>query len=191
MKKYLLILVLTAFAIQLSGQDDMPGRKGKFFLVPELWLSFGTTTHIEVAPLIGYHVNDRLSVGMGPHYIYQSVKATAYYPNAYKTHVYGFKGFARFYLVTHAEDFLPVKLFSDIFAHAEYEGMSLEKAYYLPPYYPEDGRFIYNALLVGGGFSQRVGIYNSISFMILWNLNDSVSSPLANPVFRVGFNMFL
>ena len=176
--------------IQLQAQNEMPDRKGKFFLVPELWLTFGTSTYIDIAPMLGYHINDRFSVGMGPHYIYQSQKATPYYPISYQTHVYGLKGFARFALITNAEQFLPINLFYDLFAHFEYEGMSLEKAYFYAPSYPDDGRFIYQGLLVGGGISQRVGILNTISIMALWNLNESSRSPYSNPVFRIGFNTY-
>jgi hypothetical protein len=192
MKNRHLILVMLLCLVVLNGQaqPEMPDRKGKFFLVPELWLSFGSRSYVEVAPMVGYHVSDRLAVGLGPHYIYQSQKATSYYPYAYHTHVFGLKGFARFAIITHAEEFLPINLFSDLFVHAEYEGMSLEKQYYYAPTYPENGRFIYQAFLLGGGFSQRLGPYSSVSLMVLWNLNESSSSPYSNPIFRVGFNTF-
>lgn len=180
---------LVAFTPVLA-QPEMPDRTGKFFLVPELWLTFGTSTYIDIAPMLGYHINDRFSVGLGPHYIYQSQKATPYYPVSYHTHIFGLKGFARFALITNAEQFLPISLFHDLFAHVEYEGMSLEKAYFYAPAYPDDGRFIYQGLLVGGGISQRVGIFNTISIMALWNLNESSRSPYSNPLFRIGFNTY-
>ena len=189
MKRFVIILAFVYMGIlRTVGQYEVPSRQGKFFLVPEFWLSFGTTTYIEVAPMVGYHVNDRLAVGLGPHYIYQSRKATPSYPYSYQTHVYGMKGFARFALITHAEEFLPINLFNDLFAHVEYEGMSLEKDIYYQQ--GDEGRFIYQAFLVGGGLSQRIGMYNSVSFMVLWNLNESSSSPYSNPVFRLGFNTF-
>ena len=192
MKNRLLILAMLLCVAVFDGQaqPEMPDRKGKFFLVPEFWLSFGSRSYVEVAPMVGYHVSDRLAVGLGPHYIYQSQKATSFYPYSYHTHVFGLKSFARFALITHAEEFLPINLFSDLFVHVEYEGMSLEKKYYYAPTYPENGRFIYHAFLLGGGFNQRVGPYSSISLMVLWNVNESSSSPYSNPVFRVGFNTF-
>jgi len=141
--------------------------------------------------MVGYHVNERLSVGLGPHYIYQSQKSTPSYPYSYETHTYGFKSFARFSLITNAEQFLPIKLFNDLFVHVEYEGLSLESAYYAPPGSTDQDRTFYNALLLGGGFSQRVGMYNSFSFMVLWDINGTSGSPYSNPIFRVGFNTFL
>jgi hypothetical protein len=155
--------------------------------VPEFWLSFGTVTYIEVAPLAGYHITDRLSVGLGPHYIYQSRKAV-YGLAPFQTHIYGFKGFVRFAVLTHAEEYLPVNIFSDLFIHAEYEGLSLEKRIFDPA--GGTGRFLYQGFLVGGGLSQRLGMNNSISLMVLWDLNESSKSPFSNPVFRVGFNTY-
>ena len=192
MKYKILLFIILVFicSVQILAQEEMPSRKGKIFLVPEFWLSIGTNTYIEVAPLLGYNVNDRLSVGLGPHYIFKSQKATPYYPVSYQTHVYGLKGFARFAIITNAEQFLPIRLFSELFAHMEYVGMSLEKAYFYAPTFPDDGRFIYQGFLVGGGFSQRVGMFNAITFMVLWNLNESSRSPYSNPVFRVGFNTY-
>lgn len=185
----MLILLIAMTAVSLKAQEEVPSRKGKIFLVPELWLSFGTRTYIELAPMVGYHILNRLSVGLGPHYIYQSQKAITPYPG-YETHAYGLKGFARFSLITNAEEFLPIRLFSELFVHAEYEALSLEKMHYIPPY-TEAGRFIYHGFLVGGGLSQRVGMYSSVSFMVLWDINESTYTPYSNPVFRIGFNAYL
>ncbi|TFH28510.1 MAG: hypothetical protein E4H10_00040 [Bacteroidia bacterium] len=131
-KVLLLILLFTVLAASLQAQEEIPSRKGKIFLIPEVWLSFGTRTYIEVAPMVGYHINNRLSVGLGPHFIYESQKAYPPYP-AYETWAYGLKGFVRFAIITNAEEFLPIKLFSDLFVHVEYEGLSLEKTIYIPP----------------------------------------------------------
>ncbi|MCK4745525.1 MAG: hypothetical protein KAT15_00740 [Bacteroidales bacterium] len=187
MKRFIIFLALSVLGIiQVQAQSEMPDRKGKFFLVPEFWLSFGSSTYIEVAPLLGYHVNDRFSLGLGPHYIYQSWKNDPFPPT--QTHVYGMKGFARFALITNAEQFLPINLFNDLFAHVEYEGMSLERDIYYQQ--GDEGRFIYHGFLVGGGFNQRIGMYNAVSFMVLWDLNESSRSPYSNPVFRIGFNAY-
>ena len=188
MKRYIIFITVVLLGIiHLEAQQEMPDRKGKFFLVPEFWLSFGSTTYIEVAPLLGYHLNNRLSVGLGPHYIFQSWRNPEPLPPT-QTHAYGLKGFARFAIITNAEQFLPINLFSELFAHMEYEVMSLESDVYHQQ--GDEGRFIYHAFLVGGGLSQRIGIYNSFSFMVLWDLNETSSSPYSNPIFRIGFNTY-
>jgi len=187
-KVILLILISVLVSASLQAQEEIPSRKGKIFLIPEVWLSFGTRTYIDLAPMLGYHVNNRLALGLGPHYIYQSQRAMPPYAG-YETHAYGLKGFVRFSLITNAEQFLPIKIFSDLFAHVEYEGLSLEKKNYIPPY-TDEGRFVYQGLLVGGGFSQRVGMYNSVSITVLWDVNETTYSPYTNPLFRIGFNAF-
>jgi hypothetical protein len=189
MKKAILLLLIATLSIPGLAQEESEGRRGKFFLIPEVWLSFGSMTYIDLAPMVGYHVFDRLAIGLGPHYIYQSQRSSPSIPYAYQTHVYGLKGFARFSLITNAEEFLPIRLFSELFAHFEYEGLSLEKAYYVPPY-TDEGRYVYQGILLGGGLSQRVGIYSSISFTVLWDLNEPTISPYSNPIFRVGFNAY-
>jgi hypothetical protein len=190
MKRAALLILLIALTFSLVAQEEEEtGRKGKFFFIPEIWLSFGTRTYIDLAPMLGYHVMNRLAIAIGPHYIFQTQNANAYYQSSYQTHAYGLKGFARFSLITNAEEFLPINLFSELFVHVEYEGLSLEKAYYVPPY-TEEGRFVYNGFLVGGGLSQRVGMHNSVSFTILWDINEMTVSPYSNPIFRVGFNAF-
>jgi len=193
MKKIVLILLLLSSGIfsvraqeYIRVQEDAGDRRGKLFLIPEFWLSFGSSTFIEVAPMLGYHVSDRLIVGLGPHYIYQPVKATPMYPYSYTTHIFGLKGFARYALITNAEEFLPINLFSDLFVHVEYEGMSLEDDYSAP----DANREIYSLFLVGAGFNQRLGMYNSVSFMVLWDINETSSSPYSNPIFRIGFNTY-
>jgi hypothetical protein len=190
MRKAGWLLLLLAFHLSLSAQEESNGRQGKFFLVPEIWISFGSTTYIDLAPMVGYHVLDRLAFGLGPHYIYMSQNISSPIPYDQSTHVYGLKGFGRFALITNAEEFLPINLFSDLFVQAEYEGLSLEESYFVPPYTGE-GRYIYQGVLLGGGFTQRIGLYNSISFAVLWNVNELSISPYSNPVFRIGFNTFL
>ncbi len=181
-------LLVCGYLLILAQYEPEPtSRKGKVFLIPEFWLSFGSSTYIEVAPLLGYHVSDRFSVGLGPHYIYQSWRATPYNP-AFQTHVWGIKGFGRFALITNAEKFLPIKLFSDLFVHMEYEGMSLENGVYGAM--GDQERYFIDIFLIGGGLSQRIGMYSSISFMVLWNLNETSASPYSNPIFRIGFNAF-
>jgi len=198
-RKYILLFLMLCASLSLFAQrqklsldpEENLNRKGKFYFVPEFWLSFGTSTYIEVAPLIAYHLTDRLSLGLGPHYIFQSQKANYIYSQPYSTHIYGGKIFSRYSIIRHAEDFLPVKIFNELFIHAEYEAISLEYKVFGTTGDPTSGRFVLNNYMVGGGFTQRVGMHNAITFMILWNLNESYYSPYSNPIFRIGFNAYL
>ncbi len=101
MKRAALLLLLSALTFSLVAQEEEENsRKGKFFLIPEIWLSFGSSTYIDIAPMVGYHVLDRLALGLGPHYIYQSYHASSSIAFDYHTHSYGLKGFIRFSLIT-------------------------------------------------------------------------------------------
>ena len=78
MKKAALLLLLIAITFSLVAQEEEENsRKGKFFLIPEIWLSFGSSTYIDIAPMVGYHPLDRLAIGLGPQYIYQSYHASS------------------------------------------------------------------------------------------------------------------
>jgi hypothetical protein len=182
------MMILQFYMASLIAQEA--DRKGKLYLVPELWLSLGDRTYIDLSPQLGYHFFDRLSAGTGPHYFFLSQRAVYYQPESFQTHGFGWKTFVRFALLTGVGEYLPVNLFSDLFVHAEYEALSLENSRFYAPTYPDEGRFIYHGFLVGGGITQRVGIYNSISMMILWDLNESARSPYNNPEFRFGFNIY-
>ncbi len=186
-----LLLAGLLWCSSLKGQAEETSRKGKFFLVPELGLQFGTLTHIEVAPQIGYHITDRLAVGTGLHYNYYKQNPSPLAPQAFSTHMYGIRTFSRFYLMVNAEEYLPVALFSDLFAHAEYETINLERRYFDAPGFPDEGRFWMNHLFVGGGITQRMGIYSALTIMVLWNLNENIASPYSNPLIRVGINLYL
>lgn len=175
----------------LEGQAEEASRKGKFFLVPELGLQFGTLTYIEVAPQLGYHITDRLAIGTGFHYNYYKRNSTPLSPQSFSTHMYGIRAFSRFYLMVNAEQYLPVDLFSDLFAHLEYEALNAERRYFDAPGFPNEGRFWMNHLFVGGGITQRMGRFSSLTIMALWNLNEGIASPYSNPLIRVGINLYL
>src|SRR4051812_11010862 len=73
-----------------------------------LGLQFATDqTYVEVAPMIGYRISDRLSAGLNLKYIYYKVQPDNYI--AYSTNVYGGGPFARFFI------------YEGLFTHFEYE----------------------------------------------------------------------
>lgn len=164
-------------------------RSGKLYLVPELGLWLGNYTHIEVAPVVGYHLTDRLSVGGGGHYMYY--RNRDFYSSAVShTHIYGVKAFSRISVIRDAASFLPFYLFDELFLHGEYERMNLDNRYFNFPNLPLDQRFWTDYLFVGFGIAQRVGQFSSYSILLLWNLNDAYYSLYSNPTYRVGLNLY-
>jgi hypothetical protein len=169
---------------------DDDGRGGKFYLIPEAGLWFGNYTNIEVAPQLGFHISDRWSIGAGPHYIFY--KNNSYYsPINFSSNIWGYKAFTRIAVIRDASSLLPFYLFDELFAHFEYERMSLENQYFNAPSFPEEGRFWIDYFYVGGGLSQRIGANSSYSFMLLWNLNQGIFSLYRNPTYRVSFSIYL
>ncbi len=76
-------------------------------------LQFGSQTFVNISPLVGYRLTEKLSVGLSATYIYYRYKN----PNpafTYSSNIYGGSVFSR-YLI-----------FENLFAHVEYEVLRLE-----------------------------------------------------------------
>ncbi len=195
---FLGIALIACLSVNAFGQDELflysedersTDRRGKFYLVPELGLWLGNYTHVEVAPVLGYHLTDRLSVGAGGHYMYY--RNRDYFSSAVSyTHIYGIRTFSRVSVIRDAADFLPFYLFDELFLHGEYERMNLDNNYFNFPNLPFDKRFWTDYLYVGFGITQRVGQFSSYSILLLWNLYDSFYSLYSNPTYRIGLNLY-
>jgi long-subunit fatty acid transport protein len=137
-----------------------------------LGLQFGTVTLINVAPIIGYKITERYSVGVGIEYMYFAYKPSSNFPT-YSQNIYGGNIFNRFFIT------------NSIFAHVEYETLNSNWNTYYP-----DRRFFIDNFWVGGGLRQRAG-NASLNIMALWNLNENIYSPFPNPQIRMGVSFGL
>ena len=175
MKKLLLILVLSfSFPCFTHGQEAQYSEKfsDRLFFGGSFGLQFGSYTYIDVSPLVGYRITDRLSAGLGVTYIYYKVK-DAVYNIYYSTNVYGGSIFSRF-LVT-----------NELFLHAELEMLSLE-VYDI--YQGDVGRQTVPSLLLGGGYRMPMGSSSSVSILVLFEVLEDPWSPYhTNPVVSIGF----
>jgi hypothetical protein len=145
-----------------------------------LTASFGTITYVYLAPLVGFRVTPKFSIGPSITYIYYKdnrVAANTGYSNyggGNSSGIYGASVFAR-YLVL-----------ENLFAHTEYEVLNRDV-------YDElihrRHRVNVTAFYVGGGYQQRIGMNSFLNFILLWNLNESVYSLYQNPIVRGGFNI--
>ena len=68
-------------------------RGNRFFTGGNLGLQFGSTTAIDVAPILGYRVTEAFSVGIGATYIYLHINNNYY---NYTNDIYGGSVFARY-----------------------------------------------------------------------------------------------
>lgn len=182
----ILFLFLTFFPTVLFAQmyeEEEIRPIDRLFFGGNFGMQFGTITSIEVSPLLGYYITPKLSAGAGIRFEY--FKDKGYYA-PYETTIYGGDIFTRYVIISNLGEGLNIGLNTGIFAQVEYEALSLEKAYFEPPY-TGDGRFIVHSILVGGGIIQPIGARSAFLFSVLYNLNETARSPYSNPIFRVGF----
>lgn len=132
-------------------------------------MSFGSYTLIGIEPMIGYKLLPRLSVGAKFRYDYMQDKR---YAETYTASNYGASVFSR------------LVLFKGLYAHAEYAGYNY-KFYYADG---ESEREWVPFLLVGGGYTMRVGNRTSVNAQILFDVLQNDKSPYSRyePFYSVG-----
>lgn len=181
--KFLLASIICLFvhsAVNAQTGENNPYAslpfKERLFFGGDLGLSFGTITYIRVAPMIGYNIDPKLSVGVSPSYEYY--KDTRSIPEFSST-MYGGSAFARYFV-------LP-----SIFLQVSPEVLNLET---LPVFNSATGEYFISGqretipiLLLGGGFSQRSA--NGSGFFIggFYDVIQDINSPYPNNfVIRIG-----
>jgi len=172
----LLLTLQLIFALKFTAQDSISRRNtppkafqwGKVFVGGNIGAQFGSITVVNVSPIIGYRITERLSAGFGLTYIYYNYKAYNF-----SSSIYGGNIFGRFYIL------------ENVFAHAEYELLNLD-SYDFP-----GTRTNIENIYVGGGFRQAIGARSFFTIMALWNINESKYSPYGNPIIRMGFSIGL
>jgi hypothetical protein len=182
-KFLLLFLSFMPMILFAQSEEEKVRPIDRIFFGGNFGMQFGTITNIEISPLVGYFITPKLSAGTGIRFEY--FKDKGYYA-PYETIIYGGNIFTRYIIISNLGEGLNIGLNTGIFAQVEYEALSLEKAYFEPPY-TEDGRFIVHSVLVGGGIIQPIGRRSAFLLTVLYNLNENARSPYSNPIIRVGF----
>ncbi len=159
--------------------EEKPKFRDRLVFGGDIGLSLGTYTYINVSPAVGYRVTNRLTVGLGPIYIYQNDN---YYN--YESSMYGAKLLTSF-TVLRSTDINPNFQFGNLILHIENEFLNVEPYNYLTS--QQENRLWIDNFLVGGGLSQSVGSKFNVSVLILWDVTNNAYSPYSNPIFRIGF----
>jgi len=143
----------------------------------DIGLSFGSITYIKLAPDVGYRFTNRLTMGLGPIYIYERYKHYNW-----ETSIYGGKLFASFtvYNGSQKENRFGI---GDLMFHVENEIVNVEK-------FDDLERIWIDNVLVGAGLYQPLGGRVGVSIFILWDITQNRYSPyyLNNPIFKFSFN---
>ncbi len=165
-----------------DDEDSDPSWTDKIVLGGNLGAQFGTFTAVDISPLIGYKVTDKLTPGVGFTYQYVSYKYPYedpfnYYID-YKSSIVGGRIFTQY------------DIFYGLFAHAEYENLWIKvqpEEPYLPYKAQEPGFFL------GGGYNLEVGGKAYLQLMALYNLLWSADNLVyASPFqIRIGIKLGL
>lgn len=166
-------------------REEKPPVRERLFFGGNFWLSLGSYTNIDIAPVVGLWVLPRLAVAVGPEFNYIN-----YNDGHGSTTIWGGKTFVQFVVIKDLSKFLPLGLNTGIFLHLEDEYLSLNTKYWKNIVYPPYS-FGMNTLLGGVGVSQQIGRTSSINFMVLWTLAESDPEMgtmfYSNPELRIGF----
>ena len=170
---FFFFLFLNLFALTTTAQPPQLGETfwDKVYFGGNFGLQFGNQTLVDINPLVGYKLTEKLSVGFSLTYIYYHV-TDPYYPIDYSTNIYGGSIFTRYYFL------------ENIFAHVEGEVLNLEVPNYFLNRFVRENIF---GFYVGGGYRQPLGDRSSMNILLLYNLNEDRYSPYQNPIIRVGF----
>ena len=173
MKKHFAIILFSLFACQFANAQEKPKFWDRIYFGGNLGLSFGSnSTVVDVSPIVGYKITERLSVGFGVTYIYYHVKIPSI-NYSYETSIYGGDVFTRYFF------------FDNLFGHVEAGALNLDVPSQFFPYTLKR-EWIPNFLL-GAGYRAQMGEHSSFMIMLLYDVIDDPNSPFQNPIFRVGF----
>ncbi len=170
-------------AIRLPAQEAAPAGNEKrdkprtsfadrLFFGGNLGLNFGTLTYINVSPIIGYRITERLGAGLGPTYAYFKDYRDRNYK--YETHTYGGRTFVQY------------QVLESVLLYSEYEMVNIEVPDLL---FTKLVRENVSSLFVGGGYTQQVGRASAFSIMMLFNVIESDYRIYENPLIRTGINI--
>jgi len=149
-------------------KDTKHFDRKKFFTGGNFGLQFGTLTLINLSPLFGYNINDKLKAGIGGTYIYLNDKSSF---GGYTANTFGGRVFFRYLF------------FQNFFAHTEYEVLNGN-------WFVGEPRRNVTSLFIGGGLAQQIGKNGTANILLLYNLNQGIFSPYtSNPIIRVGYNI--
>jgi len=174
-----LVLASVSVAIGQQVRQEAPPIRERLFFGGNIGLMFGSYTNIDVSPIIGFWVLPRIAVAAGPNF--------RYFKDPYgSTTIYGGKVYTEIIFLQDLNNLLPLGIHLGLFLHGEYEGLSLESAFFKSPPY-ESGRFMLNTFLAGGGIRQMLGPRSSMNITFLWAFDDSGYGIYGNPEIRVSF----
>lgn len=187
----LLGLWIFTFKVHVNAQEYKPPSQNtmsnRVFFGGGLGLQFGDVTLIDISPMVGYRITEKLAAGITLTYKYYEVKN--YYPYYLnlpsadlKSNIYGGSLFSRYFL------------FENLFAQAEYEYLLYSYDVYeqnngVAGYSKSNETIDLPSFFLGGGYRQPIGGRTFFTITVLYNFSDSPYSPYSNPIIRAGISV--
>ncbi len=168
---FLSIINLTdALGQREIDEESKPPLKDRMYFGGNFAMQFGTITFIDISPLAGAMITNKLSGGVGVSYQYFNDKRFS----GGNSSLYGGRTFMRY------------NIFPNIFGHTEFEMLNFDL---YNRNLDEFRREWVPSLFLGAGYFAPFGNRGGANFMILYNLlYDNRRSPYNEPyVIRVGF----
>ena len=189
MKKYILIFICiellhnsyfaqsgsinqTTNTHSFISNKDFENFKKRIYFGGNVGAWFGTSTYVNLSPLMGIHISKELSVGIGFTYNYYSQD---YLGKKYTSTIYGSNCYARYFIL------------DNIFAQVGWDKLSVLD--YTSPI--KDKRAWVDNILIGGGYKQSFSTNGNFIAGIYYNINETPLSPYQNPIIQIGFNIGL
>lgn len=151
---------------------DFNSFKERIYFGGNVGAWFGSTTYINLSPLVGCKITKQFSVGAGVTYNYYS---QTYGTQKYTSSIYGGTLFARYLIL------------ENLFAQVGWDRLSV------PDFYSpiKNSRAWVDNILLGGGYRQAFSERGSFVAAIYYNINQTPLSPYPNPIIQIGFNIGL
>jgi hypothetical protein len=167
---FLVVSIQLCVAQRVIFPEERPPLRDRMYYGGNFAMSFGTITFIDVSPLAGVMITDKLSAGLGSTYQYFN---DARFVGGSNT-LYGGRIFTRY------------NVFPNIFLHSEYESLNFDLYNFATDSF---NRTWVDAVFIGGGYFTPFGNRGGANITFLYNLQYDVRrSPYNEPyVIRVGF----
>lgn len=178
-KSILALLLIFSCGIALAQSDSLSKARAqddrrlldRMVFGGNLGLQFGSQSLVDISPIAGYKLTERLVPGIGATYRYISWRMPGYAP--VRANFYGGSVWMRYYVIP------------QIFLHGEYEALNGEWEPYLRPGY----RYFLTTPFLGAGYNRGDGFFSTY-IMLLYILDYGPDSPYGSPlVLRVGFTV--
>jgi hypothetical protein len=182
MIRFLQLAFALAISQALFAQDvvnETPPLSERIFVGGSFGLQFGSVTNIQIAPVLGVWLLPRINVAAGPSF--------QYYKDRFgSTSIYGGRAYSEFVLVQDVNNLIPAGVHLGLFLHTEYEGLSLEKNFFVAD--GASGRVYQGTWFGGFGISEPVGLRSSMDIELLWVITGDYYQTHDSPEFRVMLN---